>query len=190
MEIFFSAFSKKIIHTLDPDNTCTEIEHLQMYYGIQTLIYNIVVTSSILIFSYLWRCFAETFLLFTIFGTLRLIAGGFHFNSIIKCISATTLIMLVGGKCIAITSFSLPPCILLCIFANIIFLIHMPKGTSKNPYSQEYSMIQKKRLHIISVILSITAFFAEGLRTVIVMSMFITAIFLIPELIHRFQAAG
>ena len=189
METFFSVFTKKIIHTLDPDNKCTEMEYLQMYYGVQTLIYNIVVTSLILILSYFWKCFPETFLLFATFGTLRLIAGGFHFNSIFKCISVTTLIMLGGGKYVAITALSTPLCIILCIFANIIFLSHTPKETRKNPYSQEYSQLQKRRLSIMSVILTFTAFFVEGLRTIIIVSMFIVAIFLLPELTHRFQAA-
>lgn len=52
MENFFNIFTKKLIHILDPDNKCTELEYLQMYYGIQTLTYNIIVTSLILILSY------------------------------------------------------------------------------------------------------------------------------------------
>ena len=45
MNTFFNAFPQKIIRTLDPDNKYTEIEYFQMYYGIQTLAYNIIVTS-------------------------------------------------------------------------------------------------------------------------------------------------
>uniref|UniRef100_UPI004055ED17 accessory gene regulator B family protein n=1 Tax=Agathobacter sp. TaxID=2021311 RepID=UPI004055ED17 len=189
METLFSTFTEKIIHALDSDNKCSEIEYLQMYYGVQTLIYNIVVTSLILILSYFWKCFTETFLLFAIFGVLRLIAGGFHFNSIFKCISATTLIMLGGGKYVAITTLNVPVCIALCIFANIVFFMHMPKGTSKNPYSLKYSQLQKRRLHIMSVTLTIVAFFIERLRTIIIVPMSIVAIFLLPELIHKFQEA-
>lgn len=111
MENFFNIFTKKLIHILDPDNKCTELEYLQMYYGIQTLTYNIIVTSLILILSYFLKCFFETCLLFATFGTLRLIAGGLHFNSIFKCISVTTLIMLGGGKYIAITDTDTLLCI-------------------------------------------------------------------------------
>ena len=189
MEKFFNIFTKKLIHILDPDNKCTELEYLQMYYGIQTLTYNIIVTSLILILSYFLKCFFETCLLFATFGTLRLIAGGLHFNSIFKCISVTTLIMIGVGKYISISDLNPPLCIILCIFANIIFLIHIPKGTNRNPYTEEFSRLQKRRLTITSIILTIAAFFIEELRTIIVVSMFIVAVFLLPELIHKFRAA-
>ena len=188
MENFFNIFTKKLIHILDPDNKCTELEYLQMYYGIQTLTYNIIVTSLILILSYFLKCFFETCLLFATFGTLRLIAGGLHFNSIFKCISVTTLIMLGGGKYIANTANDTLLCIVLSKIANTVYLIHIPKGTIKNPYSQEYSHLQKKRLSIVSALLTIIAFFVKELRATIVVAMFLVAIFLLPELIHRFQA--
>ncbi|MFR8427056.1 MAG: accessory gene regulator B family protein [Roseburia inulinivorans] len=86
-------------------------------------------------------------------------AGGLHFNSIFKCISVTTLIMLGGGKYIAITDTDTLLCIVLCIIANTVFLIHIPKGTIKNPYSQEYSHLQKKRLSIVSALLIHYRFF-------------------------------
>ena len=103
-------------------------------------------------------------------------------------ISVTTLIMLGGGKYIAITDTDTLLCIVLCIIANTVFLIHIPKGTIKNPYSQEYSHLQKKRLSIVSALLTIIAFFVKELRATIVVAMFLVAIFLLPELIHRFQA--
>ncbi|MCI9442393.1 MAG: accessory gene regulator B family protein [Ruminococcus sp.] len=187
MENFFNILAQKIIHILDPDNKVTEIEYLQMHYGIQNLVYNIIVTSFILILSYLWKCFAETFMLFAIFGILRLIAGGFHFNSIFKCISATTLIMLGGGKYLSITTLNIPLCIIFCIFANIIFFFHTPRGTGKNPYSPEYSQLQKKKLNVVSTVLTVAALFVDKLRDPIILSMFIAAIFLIPESLHRFQ---
>lgn len=96
--------------------------------------------------------------------------------------------MLGGGKYIAITDTDTLLCIVLCIIANTVFLIHIPKGTIKNPYSQEYSHLQKKRLSIVSALLTIIAFFVKELRATIVVAMFLVAIFLLPELIHRFQA--
>ena len=187
MDAFFHSFPKKIIHILDPDSKCTEIEYFQMYYGIQTLLYNITITSFILFCSYFGKCFIETLLLFTIFGILRLIAGGFHFNSIIKCVSATTLIMLGIGKCLTIFPLNSSLGIILCTITNTIFFIHIPKGTKNNPYSPEYSQLQKKRLRVISLFLSIIAFGTERLGSIILLSMFIVSIFLIPELIHRSQ---
>lgn len=187
MNAFFKILPQKIIHLLDPHNNCTELEYFQMYYGLQTILYNIVITSLILIFSYFWKCFTQTLLLFIIFGTLRLIAGGFHFNTITKCISITTLIMLGGGKCLTLITLNFTLCIILCIITNIIFWCHLPKGSKNNPYSPQYSLVQKKRLIFISFFLSIIAFCSESLRNIIIVSMFIVAIFLIPEFIHKFQ---
>lgn len=184
MERFFMEFSQKVVNILDPNDKFSEIEHLQMYYGIQNLIYNIVVTSIILILSASWKCFTETFMLFAIFGILRLIAGGFHFNSILKCISVTTLIMLCGGKYLSATRLSIPVCIIFAVFANIVFIFHIPKGTKNH----KYSLLQKKRLHFISFFLTIIAFYVDKLRATIILSMFIVAIFLVPEIIHRFQS--
>lgn len=187
MNTFFNILPRKIIHALDSYNKCTEVEYFQMYYGLQTILYNVIVTSLILICSYLWKCFTQTLLLFIIFGTLRLIAGGFHFNSVIKCISITTLVMLGGGKCLTLFTLNSTLCILLCIITNTLFLFHLPKGTNNNPYSLNYSILQKKRLIYISFFLSVVAFYSQRLRSTIIISMFIVAIFLIPELIHRFQ---
>lgn len=188
MERFFTELSQKVVNILDPNDKFSEIEHLQMYYGIQNLVYNIVITSIILILSSVWKCFTETFMLFAIFGILRLIAGGFHFNSIFKCISVTTLIMLCGGKYLSVARLSIPVCVIFAIFANITFIFHIPKGTRKNPYSQKYSLLQKRRLHFISFFITIIAFYVDKLRATIILSMFIVAIFLIPEIIHRFQS--
>ncbi len=188
MERFFMEFSQKVVNILDPNDKFSEIEHLQMYYGIQNLIYNIVVTSIILILSASWKCFTETIMLFAIFGILRLIAGGFHFNSILKCISVTTLIMLCGGKYLSAARLSIPVCIIFAVFANIVFIFHIPKGAKKNPYSQKHILLQKKRLHFISFFLTIIAFYVDKLRATIILSMFIVAIFLVPEIIHRFQS--
>ena len=95
--------------------------------------------------------------------------------------------MLGGGKCLTIMSLNDSLSIVLCVLTNIIFLVHIPKGTKKNPYSAKYSRLQKKRLGITSALLSMTAFCIEDFRSIIIISMFIVSIFLIPELIHRFQ---
>lgn len=186
MKTIFNTFSKQIIQILDPHHNCTKIEYLQMSFGIQILVYNIIVTFSILLFSYICGCFTETLLLFTVFGTLRLIAGGFHFNSLYKCVSITTLIMIGIGKCISVIAFPISFCIVLSIFANIIFFIHIPKGTSKNTYSEKYSQLQKKRLNIIIILFDIAILFINNLREILALSMFIVAIFVLPEIIRRF----
>lgn len=161
---------------------------LQMYYGLQILIYNITITSLILVLSNISGTFIETLLLFAVFGTLRTLTCGFHFNSVWKCIITTTLIMIGGGKCAQLLLLSLPTCILLCVFINIIFFNHVPRGTPKNPYSLEYSRLQQKRLRIASISLTLIAVSsASMLREIIVIAMSIVIILLLPTYYHRFQ---
>lgn len=182
-------FINIMIHFLDKDNNYTETEHQQMCFGLQTLLYNVVVTSIILICALLVNVFPETLLLFILFGTIRILAGGYHFNSIPKCISVTALIMIGGGKSAQIIQINFFTCILLCLILSIIFFIHVPKGTKKNPYSYKYSQIQKKRLKIVSCILSLAAILSNPVqRSIIIFAMLIAAIFLLPEKFHKFQS--
>lgn len=185
-EKIFNNVAKKIISILDEDHSCTEIEYIQMLYGIQNILYNVVITGLILFLSYITETFIETLLLFTFFGMLRIIAGGYHCNSIEKCLAATTLIMVGGGKFIQSIQVNLPICIIVCILVNITFFTYIPKGTHNNPYSLEYSIKQHKRFKIISVILTIISIFSNSiLRGAIVYSMAIVAILLFPTIKHK-----
>lgn len=187
MEILLGNIAKKIIDTLDKNKQCTELEQLQMYLGLQTLIYNLLVSTLILTLAYITGNFVESLLLFAIFGTLRIIAGGYHFDSIAKCTLTTTLIMVGGGKCVQIIHISLPLCTILCIFVNILFFSYMPKGTHKNPYTIKYSITQQKRLKLLSTTLSAIALLSNSiLRTAIILSMLIVLFLLLPTWHHKF----
>lgn len=144
MESFLKKISEKIIHFLDPEKQCSEIERLQMHFALETIFYNLLMTFLILCISYFIGSFWETSLLFCIFGLLRVIAGGFHFDHMLKCILVTTFIMVGGGKAAQLIQITLPVCLIICVFANLLFFIHKPKGTPNNPYSKEYRQLQKK----------------------------------------------
>lgn len=187
MKRVISNTAKKIIKLLDKYNQCTEKERLQMYYGLQNIIYNVVITSFILFLSYISDIFIETLLIFIFFGILRTITGGYHCNSIEKCMASTTLIMIGGGKLVHSIQINPTICIAICILVNIIFFSNRPKGTYKNPYTPEYSMKQHKRLKIISILLSIISVLSNSiLRGAIIFSMVIVTILLIPTINHRF----
>ncbi len=187
MKKVISYIAKKIINILDKDNQCSEIEQMQMFFGLQNIIYNVVITASILLLSLITDIFIETLLLFTFFGMLRIIAGGYHCNSVEKCIITTSLIMLGGGKFIQSIRISQSICITICILVNIVFFSYIPKGTHNNPYSPEYSIKQHKRLKIVSVLLSIVSILSNSiLREAIVYSMIIVAILLVPTIKHKF----
>lgn len=187
MESIFKKFSKKIIKFLDPENQCSEIEKLQMHFAIEIITYNILITFIILFISCLIGSFWETFLLFCIFGLLRITAGGFHFDHILKCVCVTTFLIVGEGKAAQLVQINLPVCLTICLFTNLLYFIHIPKGTKNNPYSEAYSQLQKKRLRILSVLLTLCAIYFVRLRTILLFAMFTAAVLLIPDLTHRFR---
>ena len=65
MKNLISYVAKKIINILDKDNQCSEIELLQMFFGLQNILYNVVITASILLISLITDNFIETLLIFT-----------------------------------------------------------------------------------------------------------------------------
>ena len=141
MKNLISYVAKKIINILDKDNQCSEIELLQMFFGLQNILYNVVITASILLISLITDNFIETLLIFTFFGILRIIAGGYHCNSVEKCIITTSLVMIGGGKFIQSIHISQSICITICILVNIVFFSYIPKGTHNNPYSLVHQII-------------------------------------------------
>lgn len=56
MKNLISYVAKKIINILDKDNQCSEIELLQMFFGLQNILYNVVITASILLISLISVC--------------------------------------------------------------------------------------------------------------------------------------
>lgn len=143
MECFFKKINFQIIQFLDPENQCSEIEKLQMHFAHAMIAYNILTAFIILFISCLIGSLQETALLFCIFGLLRMTAGGFHFDHILKCIAVTTFLIISEGKITQIMQINLPVCLMICLFTNLLFFIHIPKGTENNPYSEAYSQMQK-----------------------------------------------
>lgn len=186
LESVLKKFSEKIIDFLDTEKQCSEIERLQMHFALETILCNLLTAFFILLVSYLTRSFWESFLLFCVFGLFRSITGGFHFDCMLKCVLVTTFIVVGGGKVSQIIQINLSVCITICLFINLLFFMYIPKGTVNNPYSEIYSQLQKKRLNILSVLLTLCAVYFEGLRTILLLAMFAAAVLLIPDLYHKF----
>ncbi len=187
MESYFKKIVEKLTAFPDPENPYGELEKLQMLYALETISYNLLTAFVILFIPFLIDTFQETLLLFCIFGLLRIIAGGFHFDHILKCITATSFIIITEGKASQIIQISLPVCLLLCLITNLLFFIHIPKGTENNPYSESYSQLQIKRLRFLSVFLTFFAVCFAQIRTIVLFAMLTVAIFLVPDLYRRFR---
>ena len=83
MESYFKKIVEKLTAFPDPENPYGELEKLQMLYALETISYNLLTAFVILFIPFLIDTFQETLLLFCIFGLLRIIAGGFHFDHIL-----------------------------------------------------------------------------------------------------------
>ena len=187
MENTFNLIITKILFFLDKDKQCSQTQFQQMYYGLQILAYNIMVATFILIFAAITRSFLSSLLVLIVFGTFRILAGGYHFNHMGACLLSTTAIVISAGKCTQFISFSTPVTIFLCIVLNIILLSYLPKGTAKNPFSDSFSRIQQKRLRIASVTMTLLALFFLHLRSGILLAMIFAVIFLLPSFIHQIR---
>lgn len=187
MESYIKKIVEKLTAFPDSENPYSEQEKLQMVFALEIILYNLLTTFVILFIPFLIGSFRETLLLFCIFGLLRLIAGGYHFDHIIKCVVVTSFILITEGKVSQTIQISLPVCLIICFITNLSFFIHIPKGSENNPYSEEYSRLQKKRLRIVSVLLTFFAVCFDPLRTIVLFAMLTVAILLIPDLYHRFH---
>lgn len=181
MNRFFDSLCHKIFEFLDPEHKCNKKEELQIYFAIQTIALNISATLLILFLSYVAGSYKETFFLLCIFGMLRTIAGGFHFDNILKCIISTSFLIVAEGKLAQMIHINLYTCLIICLFTNLIFFFYVPNGTANNPYSEAYSQLQQKRLKITSIILTLSAICFVQIRTIVLLAMLTVAVLLLPN---------
>lgn len=186
MEIILNKLSFTIAQRLYKKNKRSNIQNLELLFGIKILIYNISIVIFIIIFSLIANTLAETVLILIIFTILRHTAGGLHFNSIEKCVTATTLIIMSGSTLSKYIEINLSTCLFLCIFINILFFTYTPIGTKDKPFTPEYTILQKKRLRIISLCLTLLTLVSTTLlRKIVIISMCLEIITLLPNYFHK-----
>ena len=97
MENTFNLIITKIAAFLNKDRQCSQTQFQQMYYGLQILVYNILVAAFILIIAAITRSFLSSLLVLIVFGTFRILAGGHHFNHMGICLLSTTAVIISAG---------------------------------------------------------------------------------------------
>lgn len=141
----------------------TELENAKMIYGIEVWLDNLLKVICIIMLSLFLGIFKESMLVFLSFGTLRLKAGGFHFDKNVMCWITSILITVGGGY---LTSLSIIPqyiAILLLLITFVIISLYAPSGTRNHPVEPE----NKNRYRLISIglvvlYLILTCFFGES----------------------------
>ncbi len=185
MEHLFNLFIKKTIRYLQSKELCAEIEYYQMYYGLQILLYNLLITTCILLLAFAINCFISSTIILIVFGTFRIIAGGYHFNSMPKCILVTTSIIVGCGKCAKLFNPNLLYSLIICTILMTFFWKYTPEGSKKNPFNKKFQRSQQKRFRIALIIFSLLSCISSYLRSYILLAMTFTAILLLPDMVRR-----
>ena len=144
--------AKKIVNYLDANETIwNEKERMEMMLGLEILVHNIVMIGTILVMAKVIGIFIEAILLLAAYGTLKMTAGGIHFNKSSSCLLATGAFVMGG----AVISHNFRIDILISVWIYIVCIILLafigPKGTPNNPISRE--KYKKLKIQAICIIL-------------------------------------
>lgn len=129
----YNYLANKIIIFFEKKLELTCFEKEKLYFGILTLIINIVKTSLILCISFILGSLKEVTIIMLIFFILRLTAAGLHAKSSLVC-TLTTLFVYVGG---AYLSVNLPVnsiiTFIICIILALLLYKYSPADTENRP---------------------------------------------------------
>lgn len=126
-----------------------EIERMQMVLGFQILIHNIVMIGTILFFAAIAGVLWDSIILLTVYGLLKVTAGGVHFKKSSACLIGTGVFVAVGVMISRQVSIELIYIILVYVVCIIVFTIIGPQGTENNPISEEKCKKLKKKTVLI-----------------------------------------
>lgn len=186
MENVFNLIITKIASLINKDKLYSEMQYWQMYHGLQILSYNVLTAAFILILATIIHCFVSSLVVFIVFATFRILADGYHFNRMWKCILATTSIIIGSGKCAQFINFSLPFTIILCIALNIVLLSYMPRERATNSRNDTCHKLQRQLLRIVSIITTFLGLCFPQFRSNILLAMIFAVIFLFPLICKNF----
>lgn len=93
---FYEFLTIKIISKFEKHLDLTDIEKDKLYYGVISLLINIIKTAFICLIAYLLGVLTEILVMTFIVGSLRLTAAGLHAKSSFMC-TLTTLVAYIGG---------------------------------------------------------------------------------------------
>lgn len=144
--------AKYIVKKLNMVYPRTELETIQMQYGLEVFLDNLFKVICLFIISGFTGFLRESMLTLFSFACLRLSAGGVHFDKSIGCLLATSGVTLGGGYLAAFDI--IPQSAVIGMFALDIILVFLyaPSGTNNNPIDPKFFSMMKLRSIITIVI--------------------------------------
>ena len=136
---------------LNENHNKKSIYYYGFYIVLSTLVKGVILVSTSLLLGTL----APSLLILLAFGSLRLVAGGYHFDTYGKCLLVSLALILLGA-CISrytYTYWSTPVIVmlLLAVFAFSLSMLirYAPKDTPTKPITDPAAIMMYKRLSII-----------------------------------------
>lgn len=155
----------------------------KVYYGLLSLIYNILFTGVLFIAAAYFHVIGPLFIFLISFGVLRFLSFGLHMSSPISCLFLSIFIIIIS--LMISVSFSIPKLIqfFMIIFSLITFSLYAP-AYMKNKVKRNAQ--KKKQLHFYSVS-AVSIFCFTGIlwndpifSNVLYFSCFVQAVMLLP----------
>lgn len=154
--------ANRIANYLDTEKTIwSDIDRMRMVLGIQVLLHNIIMISTILFVAKITGIFWEAVILLTTYGMLKMTAGGVHFKKSSACLLGTGIFVEAGVMISRHLNLNLMHIILVYAACLIVLIIIGPQGTKNNPILEEnYEKLRKKTVCIVMVYLIVTILMA------------------------------
>lgn len=156
-------FSRKITHLIKENvNDITPEKEEIIEYGLKLAVYEVVLTFFVFGVALFLGIFKYFLLAFAIYGLLRLVEGGAHMNSRIKCL-VTYSITMFGSVYIAKNIYVSSPLYCIPVFVLNFYMAYKyaPGDTLEKPILRKKIRFRLKLITLILVtLLFITAFFA------------------------------
>lgn len=111
----------------------SEYEKIKLQLGIEIILHNILMIGSLLFLANLAGTFQETVIFFCVFGSIRIFAGGFHFNSGGACLAGTGIMVFMAGWISENCTMGETQKGIAVLVSLLLLITIAPQGTKQNP---------------------------------------------------------
>ena len=129
----YEFLTEKIINRFEKHMDLTQVERDKLYYGVISVLMNIIKGIIILSIAIYFGIFKEILIMTVIVAMIRLTSAGLHAKSNLMC-TLTTLITYIGGTLLSIhypVEFNIA--FMICIGLTILVFIYSPADTENRP---------------------------------------------------------
>lgn len=168
----YEFLTEKIINGFEKHMDLTQVEKDKLYYGVMSVLINIIKTTMILLIAIYLGIFKEILIMTVIVAMIRLTSAGLHAKNNLMC-TLTTLITYVGGTFLSVNySIEFNIAFIICIGLTVLLFIYSPADTENRPIigKEKRKKLKVQTLVIAIIILAVNLFILN--TTIINLTMF------------------